>query len=168
MFNWGVCDDKIVSNSIEIFFGQTDWRYRFNLRMLTCDLKYRKPGLTSSYEISINSPTWLKFLGPVKWFWQQQCCTRRGFYTHPTLKNGLKKAVYKPNCFSPNVKVLLAFRQAIFGFMYVHHLNKINKQKVINKTNRFLLNVMDFSVKQYLAFCMHTTQAELSFSEYGF
>ncbi len=66
-------------------------------------------------------------------------------HTHPNPQKMDKKVVNKPNCLSPNVNELLAFGQTVFGFMYAHHLNKINEQKVVSKPNHLLLNVIEFS-----------------------
>ena len=53
-----------------------------------------------------------------------------------------KKVAKKPNHLKQNVRKILAFGQTVFGFLYAHYTNKINKQKVVNKPNRLFPNVI--------------------------
>ncbi len=75
-------------------------------------------------------------------FFDSGNAVHREAFTHTPLKKWIEKVVKKPNHLLPNVLKFLALGQKVFGFLYAHYTNKINKQKVVNKPNCLFLNVI--------------------------
>jgi len=93
-------------------------------------------------------------------FWQRQRCTRRGFYTPPPhpQKTDKKSRQQTESSFTKCKWVLSIWTTSIRLFVCAS-LNQI-KQKVVNKPNRLLLNVMEFSLFGQTVFgflCAHYT-----------
>ncbi len=93
-------------------------------------------------------------------FWQRQRCSKWDF--PPPKKKMTRNVIKKQN---------LAFGLTVLGFMYAHYTNKINKQKVINKSRCLLPYVMKFLAFGLTVFgflYLHYTNKKLSTSQIVF
>ncbi len=88
------------------------------------------------------------------YFWQRQCCTRRGFFTHThTPKKCIKNVIKKPNLLLSNVmKFFSIWTNSIW--LFVCALHKQNKQtKSRQQADLFLSNVVFYQMLwNFLAF----------------